>query len=143
MLVYRSVLSITMGVVKPVSEEPTIIISDAASTYSEATDSIHSDEGQEATERTPLVVKPESIASRHRFSPFERVSVVRKVSPLAVASALGLVVGCVTGLKTSVAGESSAVWQTAGVAVSVLGWSFAVVEMVGIGAGLRAAGRKT
>lgn len=138
----RAVLSMTMGVVKPVTEEPTIIISDTASTLSDAA-STHSEGDEEATERTPLVVKPESISSRRRFSPFERASVLRRVSPLAVASVLGLVVGCVPVLKRNVVGEGSAVWQTGGVAFSVLGWSFAVVEMVGIGAGLHAAGRKT
>jgi hypothetical protein len=128
-----------MGVVKPVTEEPTIIISDTASTLSETVSADSGDE--EATERTPLVVKPESISSRRRFSPFERASVLRRVSPLAVASVLGLLVGCVPVLKRNIVGEGNAVWQTGGVALSVLGWSFAVVEMVGIGAGLRAAGK--
>lgn len=126
-----------MGVIKPVVEEPTIIIDDTSS----ETASIHS--AEDATERSPLVVKPESITSRRRFSPFDNASALRSVSPLAVAAVGGLLVGCVPWLRTRVAGEDSSAWQTVGVALGVLGWAFPVVEIVGIGAGLRAAGKRT
>lgn len=129
-----------MGVIKPVVEEPVMVI-DETPTFSE-TASTHSTTN-DVTERTRLVVKPESITSRRRFSPFDYTSALRSVSPLAVAALGGLIVGCVPWLRNRVAGEGSSAWQTVGVALGVLGWAFPAVEIVGIGAGLRAAGKRT
>lgn len=121
-----------------------IIEEDTASVYDNDSASSDVDVAEESNERTPLVVKPESItSSRRRFSPFQKVSAFRSVSPLALAALGGLLVGLVPGIKHRVAEDSSSVWQTAGMAVVALGMVFPVVEMVGMGAGLRAGGKRS
>jgi hypothetical protein len=139
----RSVLSLCFGVVKPVVNEPIPTIEDdSASIYSHhsVSSSEHDIIHPQPTEQTPLVSKPASIAST-RSSPCQKRSILRFVSPLAVAALAGLLVGLVPGIKHRVADEGSSFWQTFGVALISLGMAFPVVEMLGIGAGLRAGGK--
>lgn len=124
-----------------------MIQDDAASEYSHHTaSSIPEQDRADPTERTPLVSKPASIASV-RTSPVQPRSTLwarralRFISPLAIAAVAGLLVGLIPGIKRHVAEERSSFWQTFGVALGFMGMVFPVVEMLGIGAGLRAGGR--
>ena len=102
--------------------------------------SVAEDDRPDPTERTPLVSKPASIISVRSTSSQPR-SALRFISPLAVAAVAGLLVGLVPGLKHRVADEGSSFWQTFGIFLIFVGMAFPVVEMLGIGAGLRAGGR--
>lgn len=124
-----------------------MIEDDAASVYSHHTaSSIPEEDHADPTERTPLVSKPASIASVRTLSVQPRSalwarSAIRFISPLAVAALAGLIVGLVPGMKYRIAEEGSSFWQTFGVALGFMGMAFPVVEMLGIGAGLRAGGK--
>ncbi|KAJ9112236.1 hypothetical protein QFC22_006320 [Naganishia vaughanmartiniae] len=138
----RTVLSLATGVVKPVVVQlEEIPEGEGASVLEHTNDDSESelDEHAEASESTPLVAK------RWTGSPYSprRFTALSAISPLAIASVSGLIVGLIPGVKHRVADDSSSFWQTFGVAILLLGMVFPVVEMLGIGAGLKAGGKKS
>ncbi|KAJ9120329.1 hypothetical protein QFC24_005283 [Naganishia onofrii] len=138
----RAVLSFATGVVKPVVVQlEDIPEGEGASVLEHDEDSAESDvdEHPEATESTPLVAKQWTGSP---YSPRRLTAPLSAVSPLAFASLAGLVVGLIPGVKHRVADDTSSFWQTFGVAILFLGMVFPVVEMLGIGAGLKAGSKK-
>jgi hypothetical protein len=96
------------------------------------------DEVEDATERTPLIA---SSSSRHRI-------VATQLSPLFVSAIIGLLIGLIKPAQRAIVGvgaddsDGSWAWQSIGSGLVLLGGVFAVVEMVGVGASIRAGEKK-
>ena len=93
---------------------------------------------EDATERTPLVTPAQSY-------PISRdASVLTFFSPILVSALLGLFIGIIKPAQRGIVGvgaddsDGSWVWQSIGSGLVLLGAAFALVEMIGIGAGIRA-----
>jgi hypothetical protein len=99
-------------------------------------DSVHDDELEDATERTPLIAS----SSPRR--------VATQLSPLFVSAIIGLLIGLIKPAQRGIVGvgaddsDGSWAWQSIGSGLVLLGGAFAVVEMVGVGAGIRAGEKK-
>lgn len=94
------------------------------------------DEGdaEEADERTPLVA---------RSKPTDSQSLRAKLlSPLALAAVVGLLVGLIKPLQRVIVGDVETggnwFWLSVGSALIALGSTFAVVDTLALGAGIRA-----
>lgn len=94
---------------------------------------------EDADERTPLV-NPTTAKTVNKRTVF--LSTVQ--SPILIAAVVGLVIGVIKPLQRVVVGtgvegsDGSWLWQGIGLGVVFLGSSFALVETLGVGAGLRA-----
>ncbi len=94
---------------------------------------------EDATERTPLITP-----ALHSQPKPAHVVILSLLSPIVVATILGLAIRLIEPLQRSIVGvgaddsDGSWVWQSIGSGLVLLGAGFAVVEMLGIGAGIRA-----
>ncbi|ORY23711.1 mitochondrial carrier domain-containing protein [Naematelia encephala] len=89
---------------------------------------------EEPTERTPLVAYKAPSPASYKFF----------VTPLLIAVVLGLFIGLIKPLQRLLIGDGwtertpSGLWQSIGYGIILLGTTFAVVDMIGVGASLRA-----
>ncbi|WWD22912.1 hypothetical protein CI109_107407 [Kwoniella shandongensis] len=94
---------------------------------------------EEADERTPLVSPTTSKIVNKRTILLSTVQ-----SPILIAAVIGLVIGIIKPLQRVVVGtgvedsNGSWLWQGVGLGLVFLGASFALVETLGVGAGVRA-----
>lgn len=102
---------------------------------------------EEATESTPLI---NSSAQQGPPGTTRKALVVfTYFSPIFVAAILGLLIGLIKPAQYGIVGAGSNesngtwAWQSLGSGFVVLGSAFAVIEMVGIGAGVKAGEKKT
>lgn len=88
----------------------------------------------EADERTPLV-------ARHKPTDPQPLR-AKLLSPLSLAAVAGLLVGLIKPLQRVVVGDADSggnwFWLSVGSALIVLGSTFAVVDILALGAGIRA-----
>ncbi|KAK8844536.1 hypothetical protein IAR55_006383 [Kwoniella newhampshirensis] len=96
-------------------------------------------DADDADERTPLVNPTTSRTVNRR-----KVLLSTVQSPILIAAVVGLLIGLIKPLQRVVVGtgvedsDGSWLWQSIGLGLVFLGASFALVETLGVGAGLRA-----
>ena len=89
---------------------------------------------EHASESTPLVTRTEAEKTRTRALDIA-------LNPILLSIVLGLLVGLVPFLKHNVVGDEGArsgFWQSIGLGLQWLGGTYAVVEVIGHGASMRA-----
>nr|XP_019006139.1 mitochondrial carrier protein [Kwoniella mangroviensis CBS 8507]OCF69600.1 mitochondrial carrier protein [Kwoniella mangroviensis CBS 8507] len=89
---------------------------------------------EDADERTPLVGFKRNIRSTHSL-------LAKTRSPIFIATVLGLLVGLIKPLQRFIVGTDDGdtwLWGSIGLGLRFLGGAFALVEIIGIGAGIRA-----
>ncbi|WWC57731.1 uncharacterized protein I303_100265 [Kwoniella dejecticola CBS 10117] len=88
----------------------------------------------DADERTPLVRGKRNIKATHKILLLTR-------SPILIATVLGLLVGVIKPVQRFIVGTDQGdtwLWGSVGLALRCLGGAFVIVELIGIGAGIRA-----
>lgn len=94
---------------------------------------------EDATERTPLVTP----AAQSHPEP-TRAALLSLSSPVLFSAIVGLLVGLIKPVQRTIVGvgadnsNGSWAWQSLGSGLVLLGAAFALIEMIGIGAGIRA-----
>ncbi|WWC67195.1 uncharacterized protein I206_101102 [Kwoniella pini CBS 10737] len=89
---------------------------------------------EDADEQTPLVGGKRNIKATHKLLLLTR-------SPVFAATLLGLFVGLIKPVQRFIVGTDQSdtwLWGSVGLALRWLGGAFAIVELIGIGAGIRA-----
>lgn len=102
-----------------------------------------SDDLEDPNESTPLVKGAAASSRKERAKRF-----LFSGSPVAIASIVGLLIGTIPFLKDKLVqadvevADRTWIWKCFGVALVVMGQAFPVVELLGIGAGLKAGSSK-
>ncbi|WVW81419.1 hypothetical protein I302_103412 [Kwoniella bestiolae CBS 10118] len=92
------------------------------------------EDDEDVDERTPLVGFKRNIRSTHSL-------LAKTRSPIFIATVLGLLVGLIKPVQRFIVGADEGdtwLWGSVGLALRFLGGAFALVEIIGIGAGIRA-----
>ena len=98
---------------------------------------------EDATERTPLVTPASQ--SQPKTS---RAVALTLLNPILVASVVGLLIGIIKPAQRRIVGngaddaDGSSAWQSIGSGLVMLGAAFAITEILGVGAGIRAGEEK-
>ncbi len=101
---------------------------------------------EEATERTPLV---RSESSHSNLPQTHKSALFSLFSPVVVSTVLGLLIGLIKPVQRFIVGREadgmngSWFWQSFGSGLVVLGAGFALVELIALGAAIRAGEKKS
>ena len=96
-------------------------------------------EGEDATERTPLVNRTATTKKSTSGKLFDTF-----VSPLSIAAVLGLLIALIKPVQQKVIGYTideqvgSGFWQSIGVGLSIIAVAFVAVDLVAVGATVKA-----
>lgn len=143
---FRSIITFHLPILARVAKNPRAkedeeedLEDDVASLDGRETDasSMLSNELEDANESTPLVKSSSSRKERAKRFLFAG-------SPIAIASIIGLLIGTIPFLKDKLVqadvevADRTWVWKCIGLALVFMGQAFPVVELLGVGAGLKA-----
>jgi hypothetical protein len=135
-LPHRALLNPVMSRLAPGAKPTNNLIANDDHTSEGLSAPVEVEEDEDPTERTPLV-RSSSGTSPKQSSRYDVLQ--HLVHPIFTPAVLGLLVGCIKPIQSYVFGlnvnDTSGTWVWNGI-------GFAIVEMVGIGAGIRAGEKK-
>jgi hypothetical protein len=105
------------------------------------------DDADDVSERTPLV-SSSRLRNKPGISSAFKIWNVLTSSPNIAAAALGLIIGLIKPVQRALigvhngSGHETGTWQSIGTGLILLGGAYATVEVLAVGASLRAAERK-